>query len=383
MMNFELPQAGAYDYVPRARIRWGQAALDAVREEIGDTAKFFILTTASLVNKTPIIDELQRGLGAQCGGLFYNISEHTPFSDVVNAAQAARAANAEIILSVGGGSIIDAAKAVIICLRENIDTVEALSARIGQVSEGPGGPRHISIPTTLSGAEHTEFAGGINPATGTKELLGGTHICPHTVILDPAIALYTPEDLWLSTAIRSVDHAIEGICAPDSSPLIQTEALGALSLFAKSLRRTKQAPDDLTARLESMHAVWLATASIGRVMHGASHGLGYLLGALGGVPHGVTSCVFLPAVLDWNVSVNADRQKQIAAALGAENMSAGDAVRRLVADLGLPGTLGAVGADDALKKQISEYAMAHPVVMANPRAITSPQDIFEIMELAA
>jgi alcohol dehydrogenase class IV len=156
-----------------------------------------------------------------------------------------------------------------------------------------------------------------------------------------------------------------------------------LSLFAKSLRRTKQAPDDLTARLESMHAVWLATASIGRVMHGASHGLGYLLGALGGVPHGVTSCVFLPAVLDWNLSVNADKQRQIAAALGAENMSAGDAVRRLVADLGLPRTLSAVGADDALKQQISEYAMTHPVVMANPRAISSPQDIFEIMELAA
>jgi alcohol dehydrogenase class IV len=382
-MNFELPQVGVYNYVPRARVRWGQAGLEAVREEVGDTARFFILTTPSLVNKTPIIDKLQSGLSTQCCGLFHNISEHTPFSDVVNAAQAVRAANADIILSVGGGSIIDAAKAVIICLRENIDTVEALSARIGQISEGPGGPRHISIPTTLSGAEHTEFAGGINPATGTKELLGGTHICPHTVILDPAISLYTPEDLWLSTAIRSVDHAVEGICAPDSSPLIQAEALGALGLFAKSLRRTKQAPDDLTARLESMHAVWLATASIGRVMHGASHGLGYLLGALGGVPHGVTSCVFLPAVLDWNLSVNADKQKQIAAALGAENMSAGDAVRRLVADLGLPGTLSAVGADDALKQQISEYAMAHPVVMANPRAITSPQDIFEIMELAA
>jgi maleylacetate reductase len=343
----------------------------------------FILTTASLVNKTQIIDEMQRGLSPQCCGVFHNISEHTPFSDVVDAAQAARVANADIILSVGGGSIIDAAKAVIICLRESIDTVEALSSRIGQISEGPSGPRHISIPTTLSGAEHTEFAGGINPTTGTKELLGGTHICPQTVILDPAISLYTPEDLWLSTAIRSVDHAIEGICAPDSSPLIQAEALGALGLFAKSLRRTKQAPDDLTARLESMHAVWLATASIGRVMHGASHGLGYLLGALGGVPHGVTSCVFLPAVLDWNLSVNADKQKQIAAALGAENMSAGDAVRCLVADLGLPGTLSAVGADDALKHQISEYAMGHPVVMANPRAITSPQDIFEIMELAA
>jgi alcohol dehydrogenase class IV len=118
-------------------------------------------------------------------------------------------------------------------------------------------------------------------------------------------------------------------------------------------------------------------------MHGASHGLGYLLGALGGVPHGVTSCVFLPAVLDWNLSFTSDKQKQIAAALGAENMSAGDAVRRLVDDLGLPGTLSAVGADDALKQQISEYALAHPVVLANPRPITLSQDVYEIMALAS
>jgi maleylacetate reductase len=69
--------------------------------------------------------------------------------------------------------------------------------------------------------------------------------------------------------------------------------------------------------------------------------------------------------------------------LGAAEMSAGDAVRRLVADLELPGTLAAVGADDALKSQISEYAMAHPVVLANPRPITSPQDVYEIMALAA
>lgn len=382
MMNFQLPPQGVYDYIPRARIIWGQPGTEAVREEIGDTARIFILTTPSLVNKTPVIENLQAGLGDQCVGIFHAIGEHTPFGDVVTAAQATRAAQADIVLSVGGGSVIDATKAVILCLRENIDTVEALSARVGQVSEGPGGPRHICIPTTLSGAEHTEFAGGINPATGTKELLGGTHICPQTVILDPAMTLYTPETLWLSTAIRSVDHAVEGICAPDSNPLIQAEALGALALFAKSLRRSKQAPDDLTARLESMHAVWLATASIGRVMHGASHGLGYLLGALGGVPHGVTSCVFLPAVLDWNISVTADKQSQIAAALGAPEQTAGDAVRRLVADLELPGTLTEVGADDALKQKIAEYAMAHPVVLANPRPITAPDDVHEIMALA-
>jgi len=383
MLNFELPQEGVYDYVPRKRIRWGQNSLKAVCEEIDGSARLFIVTTKSLANKTTVINNLQASLGNQCAGVFHNISEHTPFGDVVAATKAARDTSCNMILSVGGGSVIDAAKAMIVCLRENIDSVDALSSQVGKVSEGPSGPLHICAPTTLSGAEHTEFAGGINPSTGTKDLLGGTHICPNTVILDPCVAVHTPEALWLSTAIRSVDHAIEGICAHDSSPLIQAEAVGALGLFARSLRRTKQVPHDMTARMESMHAVWLATASIGRVMHGASHGLGYLLGALGKVPHGVTSCVFLPAVLDWNRSVNGDKQKQIAAALGAENMSAGDAVRQLIADLGLPGTLREVGADDGLKQQICEHAMTHPVVLANPRPITSPDDIYEIIRLAA
>lgn len=382
-MDFEIPPVGVYDYVPRNRIRWGKGVSASLDEEVNSGERVFILSAASLVEKTSVVKGLQDALGASFAGLFHGVREHTPFSDVVLAAEAARKCNPDIILSVGGGSIIDAAKAVIICLRENIKTTDELSKRVGQVSMGPGGPRHVSIPTTLSGAEHTEFAGGINPETGTKDLLGGTHICPHTIILAPELALHTPLDLWLSTAIRSVDHAVEGICALDSSPIIQAEALGALSLFSKSLRRTKAAPDDVGARLESMHAVWLATASIGRVMHGASHGLGYLLGALGGVPHGVTSCIFLPAVLDWNMEHTARKQEQIAAALGSGNMSAGNAVRKLVSDLELPGTLTAVGADDVLKHQISEYAMAHPVVLANPRPIKEKRDVLEILELAS
>ena len=76
MINLELPQVGVYEYVPRKRIRWEQAALDVVREEIDEIARLFILMTASLVNKTNIIDEIQDGLSIQYSGLFYDISEH-------------------------------------------------------------------------------------------------------------------------------------------------------------------------------------------------------------------------------------------------------------------------------------------------------------------
>ena len=156
MMNFELPPSGVYDYVPRARIRWGQAAGAAMREEITDTDRVFILTTASLVTKTPVISDLQVGLGAQCVGLFHNVSEHTPFGDVVAAAQAIRDTHADIILSVGGGSIIDAAKAVIICLRKISIRSRPYQPASGKSAKGPAARaifacrRHCRVPSILN-----------------------------------------------------------------------------------------------------------------------------------------------------------------------------------------------------------------------------------------
>jgi maleylacetate reductase len=115
---------------------------------------------------------------------------------------------------------------------------------------------------------------------------------------------------------------------------------------------------------------------------GASHGIGYLLGTLHGVPHGYTSCVMMPAVLKWNASVNGTKVADIAAALGKPNSSASDAVRSLLQSLGLPNRLGDVGVKESDIPRIAGYAARHPVVRSNPRKIESASDAEEILRLA-
>ena len=116
---------------------------------------------------------------------------------------------------------------------------------------------------------------------------------------------------------------------------------------------------------------------------GASHGIGYLLGSIGSVPHGHTSCVMLPAVLKWNESFNKEKQKWIANALGRPKLSASDAVAELISDLGLPRTLSDVGIRNDQWDKIAEYGVKHPTVLSNPKPITKKSDIIEILKLAS
>jgi maleylacetate reductase len=202
------------------------------------------------------------------------------------------------------------------------------------------------------------------------------------VILDPAATVYTPEWLWLSTAIRSVDHAVEAVCATDAQPMTDALALHALRLFAQCLPRTKAEPDDLSARLDCLLAVWMAASTILKIQFGASHGIGHVLGGLCGVPHGYTSCILLPHVLRWNKPVNAARQELVAGALGRPGACAADVIAELVQALGQPGRLRDAGVTrDALPK-IAALAMGNVWVRTNPRKIAGPADVMAILDAA-
>lgn len=129
-------------------------------------------------------------------------------------------------------------------------------------------------------------------------------------------------------------------------------------------------------------ATWLAASGLGRVPMGASHGIGYVLGTVCGVPHGYTSCVMLPAVLRWNAACIGPAQADIAEALGASGSSAADAVAALLDNLGLPRRLDDVGVDASQIPLIAERALHNPVVRANPRPITTVADVMEILSFA-
>jgi maleylacetate reductase len=200
------------------------------------------------------------------------------------------------------------------------------------------------------------------------------------VIYDPALGALTPEWLWLSSAIRGVDHCCEGFLAKNATHVYDAGLSHALSLFATSLRRTKDVPGDPFARIDSQMAAYLACTNSSRAGSGASHGIGYILGGRYGVHHGHSSCVMLPHVLRWNEKTTSERQKTLAASMNRTNLA--DAVAELIKDLGLPARLRDVGIKEAQLASIAEEAAKNPVVLSNPRPITGASDLMEILRAA-
>jgi len=348
----------------------------------------FLMVSGTLRRETDEIEKIRRALGSRCAAIFDAMPQHTPREAVIAASGQARAANADLIVTVGGGSITDGAKAVQLCLANDVRTVEGVdSIRAAKgVSPPMNAPkvRQISIPTTIAGGEFSAIAGVTNVATKVKEMLRHELTIPRAVILDPAITVHTPQWLFLSTGIRAVDHCVEGICSREAHPYADAQALKGLSMLASGLPRVKQDPRDLDARMDCQIGTWLSTGPLtSGVPMGASHGIGYVLGAAYGVPHGYTSCVMLPSVMRWNKSVNADRQALVAEAMGQKGKDAGDVLDQFIRNLGMPRSLREVKVASEHFDAIAKAAMQTPWVPRNPRKIDGPAEVREILELTA
>ena len=389
-----MPPSGRIVFGHMDEVVFGQPAADAVAAQAQrlEASRAFLMVSGTLNRETDEIPRIRQALGERCAGVFDRMPAHTPRSAVIAAAEMAREAGADLIVTIGGGSITDGAKAVQMCLANDIRTADAIDAlRAVKGADGTLGPppmkppriRQVSVPTTLSGGEFSAIAGVTNERTKVKEMLRHPRIMPSAVVLDPALTVHTPEWPFLSTGIRAVDHCVEGICSNEANPYGDAQALKGLSLLAGGLPRVKANPQDLAARLDCQMGTWLSMGPLASgVPMGASHGIGYILGALFGVPHGHTSCLMLPAVMRWNKQANAERQAQVAAAMGEPGRDAGDALDRLIRGLGMPRSLAEVKIGPEHFQRIAEGAMATPWVPRNPRRIDGPAQVREILELA-
>ena len=376
-------------------VRFGVRAADAVAEQATrlGAERVFLMVSGTLKRTTDEIERIRLALGNRCAGVFDQMPAHSPRQAVIAAAQAAKAANTDLIVTVGGGSITDAAKVVQLCLANNIHTAEAMDAlrpvkgadgTMGLPDFKPPAVRQISVPTTLSAGEFSALAGVTDERTRVKELFRHPRIIPAAVILDPAITLHTPEWLFLSTGIRAVDHCVEGICSNEANAYADAQALRGLSLLVSGLARVKADPSDMEARMDCQMGSWLSMGPLAAgVPMGASHGIGYILGAVFDIPHGHTSCIMLPFVMRWNKAANAGRQTLVAAAMGHPDKDAGDLLDRFIAGLGMPRSLGVVKIGPEAFDRIAQGAMSTPWIPRNPRPITQPAQVREILELAA
>ena len=385
--------SGSYEFLPQDRVIFGRPAAEAVVETADRMAKRRLLIVASktLSRKTDVISKIQAALAERCVGVFDECIEHVPRASVLSLAAAVRKCEPDLIVTVGGGTPIDTVKVTLLTMAAGVTDepgfdaarirIEADGSRVVPTIKDPP-LRQIIVPTTLSGAEFSNLGGCTDPIRKVKDLYTGRLIGGQVVILDPAATLYTPPGLWLSTGIRAVDHAVETICSRKPQPFTDATCIHALRLLSKSLPANHANPGDLAGRLDSQLAVWLATTGLGRVDWGASHGIGHQLGAVANVPHGHCSCVMLPSVLRWNLSVNAAQQEMVAQALGAKDGDAAMAVAKLVEGLGQPTRLRDVGVRPEHYDAIAAGAMQNVFVRSNPRPITDSAQVREILAMA-
>ena len=381
-----MPASGHIVFSAMDEVIYGKPAAEAAAQlaQRHGAERVFLMVSGTLNRDTDEIEKLRRALGNKCVGTFDRMPAHSPRSAIIAAANQAREARADLIVTLGGGSITDAAKAVQLCLANGVTTVEGMDTIRGTAEMKPPTVRQISIPTTLSAGEFSGLAGVTNEATKVKEMFRHPLTIPQAVILDPEVTRHTPMWLFLSTGIRAVDHCVEGICSNESTEFTNASALHGLSLLARGLPRVMANPNDMEARLDCQTGSWLSMAGLAAgVPMGASHGIGYVLGAVFDVPHGHTSCIMLPAVMRWNKSANAGKQATVAAAMGHPGKDAGDVLNDFIRGLGMPRSLGEVKIGKESFERISVQAMGTPWVPRNPRPIPGPAEVREILELAA
>jgi maleylacetate reductase len=382
---------GSYQYPTMESVIYGKAAAEALREEAErlGAKRVYLIASRTLNTTTDEIEKVRTALDDRHAATFDGIPQHTTREMVVKVAKHAKDTKADLVVAIGGGSVVDAAKIVLMCMEHEIFEQDGLDGfettpdrRFGQFRTPK--VRMIAIPSTLSGGEYNSGALVTDTRRKLKQIFNHPMMMPRTIILDPAITRYTPEKLWLGSGTRAMDHGIEAICSSRPNVLVDAVCQQGLRYLHDGLRRTKNNPNDDAARLSCQLGSWMSAFGLqGRVPMGASHAIGHVLGGTCDVPHYFCTAVMMPSVLHYNRPATEAAQKSVAAALGAPDQDAGEVFAAFIAELGLPRRLADVGVAEDRFELIGRNAMLSIFTRANPQPIREPADIVKILKLAA
>jgi alcohol dehydrogenase class IV len=329
-----------------------------------------VVTGESIATGTDLLWYAEQLLGPRHAASYCGARAHVPTATVEEAVALAHEAGIDCVVSLGGGSPIDLAKAV--AHRPALDEEAPAAAPL----------LHYAVPTTLSAGAFTHSYGVTDEAVGVKRAAGDPRLAPRAVFLDPEMTLATPMPLWLSTGVKALDHAVEGFLSPGHHPVTDALQLEAIRLLCRSLPRTMDDPSDLDARERCLVGSWMSLFSAATVRGGLSHALGHQLGGRCGVPHGVTSCITLPHVLRFLAPDTNGRQAMLLDAFRAAALDAaspGDAVAMLVTRLGLPACLRDAGVSETDIEPVARAAFEEMRGRQTPRPLDGPEQLAALL----
>ncbi|WP_406021633.1 maleylacetate reductase [Nocardioides sp. NBC_00850] len=340
-----------YEALPM-RVRFAEHAVESLPEElaaVGGT-KAVVVTTPEQVALGERVNAI---LGAAGGGVYPRAVMHVP----ADAARAARAhiadVGADAVVCVGGGSTTGLGKAI--ALESDLPI--------------------IAVPTTYAGSEMTPIWGLTE--NSVKRTGRDPRVLPRAVVYDPTLTVGLPVAVSVTSGINAVAHAVEGLYAPDTSPMLSLMAAEGVATMLRSLPSVASDPTDLDGRSEALYAAWLCGAVLGATTMGLHHKLCHILGGTFDLPHAETHAVVLPYVMAFNLPAAPDAQAALVRATGSP--SPARLVRETALQLGVPDSLAAIGMPEHGIGEVVRQAADAPY--SNPRPV-SKRDLTILLEAA-
>lgn len=320
------------------------------------------------VSRSPVLALVQEALGdVWPASVFDGSRPHTPAETVAAGATAARAAGADALIAVGGGSTMDCARGIAVLLGTGLDEVSQLApaeyGKLGQRAPDTAGAGREPMPvacvsTALSFAEFLPFWGSRHADVARKRPYMEDGHVSRTVFLDGEVAAHTPSTVWCETGVKALDDALMSYCrAPDSEPFADPVLVSAIGAIGTLLPRSR-AEGTLVERQHVLTAVWMTKFNLPRLVSRAGAGVGggwfsttarHSLGAVLEVPHGVGSCVALLPGIRYHEADTGARQMALKRAVSwGDNVtysSLYEAVAALLARLHVPTHLRDIGLD--------------------------------------
>lgn len=379
----------SFIYFGPTKIIYGIGSSREVESEMsGLGCRRAVVITDEGILKAGLLDTVKDALGKKCVGVFSDVPQDTGM-EVVNAgADYARKQEADVIISVGGGSVIDTAKGICILLTEGgvLEDFEGI-----QLLTRPQTP-HIVIPTTAgTGSEVTWVAVILDKRKGQKILIVEYFNVPRIAILDPKMTEKMPKRLTASTGMDAMCHAIEALHAIPHEPISDGLALHALRLLHRYLPVCVENGSDLVARGQVQIAATMAGWAFGNAMVGMVHAMAHSIGAVARVPHGIANGILLPHCMLFNLDEAFESYAMVAEAFGVrekgsdERNAAKEAIRALkdfTRKIGHPQRLSEMGVQESDLEKAAELSMSDGAIVNNPRAITDASGVLDVFKMA-
>ena len=364
--------------------------------DLYDYHKVFIICSKTLNTKTDIVQRIRDRLGDRVIGVTDEVGEHSPVVNVIKGAVQIRDSGADVMLTIGGGSVLDFAKFVQLALAEKAFTKEELltKGKSGQnadrteylgVSKAQPVIRQIAIPTSLATADWTPAGTPVDEETKLKVGLMTVRGAPQVIIYDPEILGRTPLRLLLSTGVRGLDHSINSLCVPSPHPFANILASHAVKLFVENLPRVKRDPTDREALTNCQLANWYVGVVVMAManQHGFSHALAHVVAPWADIAHSDVACVLMLTQAKWLEGLETSPHTQITELLGRPGVKFSEMLTDLLVELEMPTTLAELGVTLEQTEEMIPHALAwNGVTTSNIRPVRTAEDLRAVFKIA-